>query len=275
MAIFMDRHDLTGVTAEEIADAHRKDLEIQDRYGVKFLTYWFDEQRGTTFCLVEAPDKHTAQCVHREAHGHVAGEIVEVALSAVEAFLGRIQDPEPPIGHSLANPDSGHRAIMFTDIVDSTKITARLGDRVATEMIRAHDSIVRRGLTASGGREVKHTGDGIMASFIATAAAVDCAITVQQGFARYNRGNAEPIHIRIGLDCGEPVEDSNDLFGSTVQLAARLCSAASRDQILVSENIYRECGRQNILQPLKPRRLKGFSQAVQSFQCAWSATAPG
>ena len=275
MAIFMDRHDLTGVTAEEIADAHRKDLEIQDRYGVKFLTYWFDEQRGTTFCLVEAPDKHTAQCVHREAHGHVAGEIVEVALSAVEAFLGRIQDPEPPIGHSLANPDSGHRAIMFTDIVDSTKITARLGDRVATEMIRAHDSIVRRGLTASGGREVKHTGDGIMASFIATAAAVDCAITVQQGFARYNRGNAEPIHIRIGLDCGEPVEDSNDLFGSTVQLAARLCSAASRDQILVSENIYRECGCQNILQPLKPRRLKGFSQAVQSFQCAWSATAPG
>jgi len=275
MAIFMDRHDLTGVTAEEIADAHRKDLEIQDRYGVKFLTYWFDEQRGTTFCLVEAPDKHTAQCVHREAHGHVAGEIVEVALSAVEAFLGRIQDPEPPIGHSLANPDSGHRAIMFTDIVDSTKITARLGDRVATEMIRAHDSIVRRSLTASGGREVKHTGDGIMASFIATAAAVDCAITVQQGFARYNRGNAEPIHIRIGLDCGEPVEDSNDLFGSTVQLAARLCSAASRDQILVSENIYRECGCQNILQPLKPRRLKGFSQAVQSFQCAWSATAPG
>ena len=275
MAIFMDRHDLTGVTAEEIADAHRKDLEIQDRYGVKFLTYWFDEQRGTTFCLVEAPDKHTAQCVHSEAHGHVAGEIVEVALSAVEAFLGRIQDPEPPIGHSLANPDSGHRAIMFTDIVDSTKITARLGDRVATEMIRAHDSIVRRGLNASGGREVKHTGDGIMASFIATAAAVDCAITVQQGFARYNRGNAEPIHIRIGLDCGEPVEDSNDLFGSTVQLAARLCSAASRDQILVSENIYRECGCQNILQPLKPRRLKGFSQAVQSFQCAWSATAPG
>ena len=56
MAIFMDRHDMKGVTAAEIADAHRKDLEIQDQYGVKFLTYWFDEQRGTTFCLVEAPD---------------------------------------------------------------------------------------------------------------------------------------------------------------------------------------------------------------------------
>lgn len=275
MAIFMDRHDMKGVTAAEIADAHRKDLEIQDQYGVKFLTYWFDEERGTTFCLVEAPDKHTAQCVHREAHGHVAGEIVEVALSAVEAFLGRIQDPEPPLGHSQANPDAGHRAIMFTDIVGSTRMTERLGDRVATEMVRAHDSIVRRCLNASGGREVKHTGDGIMASFASSAEAVDCAIAVQQGFARYNRGNAEPLHIRIGLDCGEPVEDSNDLFGSTVQLAARLCSAASSDQILVSGNIHRECGCQDILEPRKPRRLKGFSQAVQSFQCVWSETGTG
>lgn len=271
MAIFLDRHDMTGVTAAEIADAHRKDLEIQDQYGVKFLTYWFDQQRGTTFCLVDAPDKHTAQCVHREAHGHMAGEIVEVALSAVEAFLGRIQDPEPPSGQMHASPDSGHRAIMFTDIVGSTRMTERLGDRMATEMVRAHDSIVRRCLNATGGREVKHTGDGIMASFAATTDAVDCAITVQQGFARYNRGNAEPLHIRIGLDCGEPVEDSNDLFGSTVQLAARLCSAASSDQILVSANIHRECGRRDIFEPLKPRRLKGFSQAVRSFQCVWSA----
>ena len=231
MAIFMDRHDLRGTTAAEIAEAHRKDLEIQDQYGVKFLTYWFDEQPGTTFCLVDAPDKHTAQCVHREAHGYVAGEVVEVALSAVEAFLGRIQDPEPPLGHSHADLDSGHRAIMFTDIVGSTKMTERLGDRVATEMVRAHDFIVRRCLNLSRGREVKHTGDGIMASFASTAEAVDCAIAIQQSFERYNHGNAEPIHIRIGLDCGEPVEDSNDLFGSTVQLAARLCSAASGDQI--------------------------------------------
>ena len=108
MPIFMDRHDLTGTTAAEIAEAHRRDLAIQDRYGVKFLTYWFDEQRGTTFCLVEAPDKETAQCVHREAHGFVAGEVVEVALSAVEAFLGRIHDAEPPFGRFACR--SGFRA---------------------------------------------------------------------------------------------------------------------------------------------------------------------
>ena len=126
------------------------------------------------------PDRETAQCVHREAHGHVAGEVVEVALSAVEAFLGRIHDPQPPSGHSAADVNSGHRAIMFTDIVGSTKMTERLGDRVATEMVRARDSIVRRCLNVSRGREVKHTGDGIMASFASTAEAIDCAVAIQR-----------------------------------------------------------------------------------------------
>jgi class 3 adenylate cyclase len=271
MPIFMDRHDLKGTTAEELAIAHQKDVAVQDRYGVKFLTYWFDPQRGTTFCLVDAPDKETAQCVHREAHGFVAGEIVEVALSAVEAFLGRIQDPEPQAGQGSPELDPGHRAIMFTDIVGSTKMTARLGDRMATELVRAHDSIVRRCLSRSGGREVKHTGDGIMAAFVSTAQSVDCAIAIQRDFQRYNFGNAEPIHIRIGLDSGEPVEDCNDLFGATVQRAARLCSSASVDRILVSENIYREYGGGGIFVQVEPRGLKGFSHPVLAFDCAWSS----
>jgi class 3 adenylate cyclase len=269
--IFMDRHDMTEVTAADAADAHRKDIEIQDQYGVKFLTYWFDQPRGTIFCLVDAPDKETAQCVHREAHGHIAGEVVEVALSAVEAFLGRIQDPEPSSGQTHDSMDSGYRAIMFTDIVGSTRMTTRLGDRLATEMVRAHDSIVRRCLSDAGGREVKHTGDGIMASFPSTEKAVDCAIAVQQGFHRYNHGNSEPLHVRIGLDCGEPVEDSNDLFGSTVQLAARLCSAASSDRILVSENIRRQLDGSRGFVQTKAKRLKGFAHPVPAFECSWIA----
>ena len=273
MPIFMDRHDLKGTTAEELAIAHQKDVAVQDRYGVKFLTYWFDPQRGTTFCLVDAPDKETAQCVHREAHGFVAGEIVEVALSAVEAFLGRIQDPEPQAGQGSPELDPGHRAIMFTDIVNSTMMTTRLGDRMAIELVRAHDSLVRRRLNEFNGREVKHLGDGIMASFAATSDAVECASAIQQDFDRYNHGNSEPIHVRIGMDCGEPVEDSNDLFGTTVQLAARLCAAASSDQILVSENISREHGSPGRFVNMKLLQLKGFSGQLPAFECAWSVGA--
>jgi hypothetical protein len=95
------------------------DLAIQDRYGVKFLTYWFDEARGTAFCLIQSPDKETADRVHREAHGDVAHAMVEVELSAVEAFLGRIGDPRPPAPGRPAEIDPGLRAVMFTDIVGS------------------------------------------------------------------------------------------------------------------------------------------------------------
>lgn len=268
MPIFIDRHYLPGATAADLAEAHLKDLAVQDKYGVKFLTYWFDNRRGTTFCLMDAPNAETAQCVHREAHGFVASEVVEVALSTVEAFLGRIQDPEPA-GLHATEMDAGHRAVLFTDIVGSTEMTSRLGDRMAAELIRAHDAIVRRCLVRSNGREVKHTGDGIMAAFASATSAVDCAMDVLREFQRFNAENAEPIHLRIGLDCGEPVEDSNDLFGVTVNTAARLCAAAHSDEILVSENIYREYGEASVFKRGSRHRLKGFSEPVLAYQCNW------
>jgi class 3 adenylate cyclase len=271
MPIFMDRHDVWETTAADVAEAHRKDLEVQDRYGVKFLTYWFDQSRGTIFCLVDAPDKEAAQTVHREAHGHIAGEVMEVPLAAVEAFLGRIQDPAPqPSQQPGSHLDSGHRAILFTDIVGSTEMTARLGDRRATELIRAHDSIVHRCLAACAGREVKHTGDGIMASLPDSARGIDCAIRIQREFQRYNREGREPIHVRIGLDSGEPVEDSNDLFGTTVQLAARLCAEAAADQILVSDTVRREHGSGALFKAAEQRQLKGFAAPVGVVECVWA-----
>ena len=79
MALYLDVHKhIPGLTAKAIAVAHAKDLEIQGKYGVKFLKYWFDEGGGKAFCLVEAPSKEAAVAVHREAHGLVADEITEV-----------------------------------------------------------------------------------------------------------------------------------------------------------------------------------------------------
>ena len=146
MPIFLDRHDLSGLTAADIAEAHRKDLEVQGRYGVRFLTYWFDETRGTGFCLIDAPDIETAMRVHDEAHGDVAKDVIEVDLSAVQAFLGRVSDPEPTAETNKVAIDSALRAIMFTDIVGSTSMTGRLGDARSVEMVRAHDAMVRRAL---------------------------------------------------------------------------------------------------------------------------------
>ncbi len=79
MPLFMDvHHKVEGLTAEAVAGAHQKDLETQGRYGVDYLKYWFDEDSGKVFCLVDAPDADTATRVHREAHGLEADELVPV-----------------------------------------------------------------------------------------------------------------------------------------------------------------------------------------------------
>jgi hypothetical protein len=79
MALFMDVHNhVEGLTAEAVAGAHQRDLEVQTRYGVDYKQYWYDEDSGRVFCLVEAPDADAAAAVHREAHGLVADDIIPV-----------------------------------------------------------------------------------------------------------------------------------------------------------------------------------------------------
>jgi class 3 adenylate cyclase len=269
MPIFLDRHDLSGLTAADIAEAHRKDLEVQGKYGVRFLTYWFDEARGTGFCLIDAPNIETAMRVHDEAHGDVARDVIEVDLSAVQAFLGRVSDPEPSGGSNMVKFDSALRAIMFTDIVGSTSMTERLGDARSVEMVRAHDALVRRALKDTNGRVVKHTGDGIMASFDDAAASVQCARAIQQAFEAFNLASKEKLQVRIGIDVGEPIADSDDLFGATVQLAARLCQLAEPDAILVSSAVQDRIEDRSQIASVGPRHLKGFPSSVDVYRVEW------
>jgi hypothetical protein len=79
MPLYMDIHQhVPGLTKQAVSGAHQRDLEVQEKYGVKYLKYWYDEGSGKVFCLVNAPDKETASAVHREAHGLIADEIIEV-----------------------------------------------------------------------------------------------------------------------------------------------------------------------------------------------------
>jgi hypothetical protein len=83
MPLFMDVHDkVEGLTAQAVANAHQRDLEVEEKYGVRYLRYWFDETSGKVFCLVNAPDAASAEAVHREAHGLVADQITQVQEGA-------------------------------------------------------------------------------------------------------------------------------------------------------------------------------------------------
>ena len=271
MPIYMDRHNTVDATREVIAAAHEKDLAIQGKYGVRFITYWVDEVRSNVFCLVEAPNKDTLQKAHDEAHGGVANEIIEVDPAVVEAFLGRVTDP-PPIGSgSPAQLDSASRAIMFTDLQDSTAMTTRLGEAKAMELLHIHNSLTRTALREHTGREVKHLGDGIMASFASIDQSLECAIAIQRAFASYNAEHAgAPLHLRIGLSVGEPVEDDNDLFGRTVQLASRVCTHAKPDQILATEDVIAQsAGKTSLFLSRGPISPKGFDQEIQVYEVRW------
>src|SRR5687768_8240745 len=191
MPVYMDRHYIEGATRHAIADAHQKDLALQDRYHVKFLTYWFDETRSTAFCLIEAPNREIIERAHNEAHGSVPNEVLEIDPAVVDAFLGRIKDPPPRERSGEIVRDAGFRGIMFTDLKDSTLMTTLYGDSKALHLLHVHNAIARNSLNQHGGREVKHTGDGIMASFASIPNAVQCAITIQKAFAAYNDDHAD------------------------------------------------------------------------------------
>jgi class 3 adenylate cyclase len=273
MPMYMDRHYVEGATRHAVADAHQKDLALQDKYNVKFLTYWFDEMRCTAFCLIEAPNRDTIARAHDDAHGLVPNEIIEVDPAVVDAFLGRIKDPPAtsPEKSEGTRVDPGFRAIMFTDLKDSTRMTTLYGDAKALHLLHVHNALTRNSLNAHRGREIKHTGDGIMASFASVPDAVECAIAIQKAFAAYNQEHAEaPLYLRIGLSAGEPIEEHGDLFGKAVQLAARLCAHAEPAQILIDQVVLDQwSGKQSPFADLGEVTPKGFDHAVRVYEVQW------
>ena len=271
----MDIHEVPGgVSAEDVAKAHAQDVKIEDKYGVHYHKYWVNEKAGKIFCLCHAPDAEAAVEVHRQAHGMVADKIIEIQPELAEGFLGGVEVNNAGaalVPGATNERDPGIRTVLFTDIAESTTLTQALGDEAALAMLGVHDTIVRDALSASGGREVKHTGDGIMASFISAAGAVRCAIEIQRQLDKRSQENPDrPLKVRVGAAVGEPVEQQNDLFGSTVQLAARLCAHAQPEQILVSNAIAELCiGKGLSFEDVGEVTLKGFNSPVRAHAAAW------
>lgn len=275
MPLFMDIHkSLPGATVDDVVNAHEADLSVQDRYGTRYITYWFNEDVGRVFCLVEAPSMDAAVKVHEEAHGILADDIIEVHGEAVDAMLN-IRHDQLPNGQThpeTGSPDGGFRTIMFTDLEGSTERNEALGDQAMMTLITRHNAIIRECLHVHGGREVKHTGDGMMASFVSVSHAVECSIAIQRAFAEHNRNDPDgAMYVRIGLSAGEPIENDNDLFGSTVNLAKRVCDAGEPGKILTTNVVRELClGKRYTFEPIGVRDMKGFSEPIPVFAVLWA-----
>ena len=271
MPLYMDVHEGLGdATADDVAEAHRHDLSIQDQFGVRFLSYWFSDPEGKAFCLVDAPDIPSMKACHKAAHGLMPHDVIEVEAPTLAQFMGRTETDQNDRATVDGNPDSALRAIMFTDIEGSTAISTSQGDRAAIELMHRHNSIVRDALERSGGREIKHTGDGVFASFTSVLRAVEASIAIQRGTVEM-MSEGPRLAVKIGLTVGEPVEDSDDLFGASVNLAARICAHAAGGQTLTSGTVRDlAIGKGISFNPQGAIGLKGFPEPVPLFEVAWA-----
>jgi class 3 adenylate cyclase len=204
------------------------------------------------------------------AHVLLDPEALRESENAVIAFL--LEDVKSPLPRRKAASQRSHVpvTILFTDMEASTATTQRLGDDRAQQLVRAHNTVVRDALGAHDGSQVKHTGDGIMASFASATQAVECAITIQRALASRAEEEGEPIRVRIGLNSGEPVSEDDDLFGTAVQLAARVCARAEPGQILAS-NVVREltAGKGLLFADIGDVALRGFEDPVRLYEVRW------
>jgi AraC-like DNA-binding protein len=234
MPIYMDRHDIRGVTAEQVAAIHQHDLRIEHKYGCRALTYWFDEKRGTAFCLIEAPEKISVEAMHREAHGQVPNWIIEVENRLVEIFLGRIDDPATNLLPAPTDfpvfEDPAFRIIMALQIKNTARVIAAMGLQNALEHFKKFHAIVHESIRKHNGRKTDYFENKTIASFTSPAEAVNCAIILAGKIKEFNKHTEEePVQTALGLAAGEPVTSSNSLFGETIQLARRLCLANDED----------------------------------------------
>ena len=190
-------------------------------------------------------------------------------LGVTEA-VDKWNDPEPAGGTNAKE----FVAIVFTDIVGSTAMTQERGDDAAQLVVREHNSIVRDALALHGGREIKHTGDGIMATFPGVVAAIEGSIAIQQACQRANSANPDlGLGICIGINAGEPIHEDNDIFGTPVQMAARVLSKAEGEEICVSTIVRDTCSGKGFTFTKKgDYDLKGFDEPVPIYLTTWKGS---
>ncbi len=279
MPIYMDRHDLPGITAKDVAAAHQADLRVQDTFGCKGLTYWFDKEKEIAFCLVEAPDSAAVNAMHEAAHGMMPYKIIEVDGRLVESFLGRIEDP-PPSEAGTDTPvilnDPAFRAILATGLKYSEVL--QLGVKRGIDPIIIHKEHIRKVIKQYGGREADHREDCFLASFTSVSQAMLCAMEIQMNSLEFNSTSISKIlPVQMGLSAGVPVSDSNEFFGQTIQLARQLCELSGRGQLTVSSEVWEQCRKDGFelienhefISPLSPPEEIFVRQLMDLLETSW------
>ena len=240
MPIFMDRHNIAGITAEHVAEAHQIDLKVQDQYNCKVLTYWFDEKSGVAFCLVDAPTKEAVVEMHNNAHGLVPNQIIKVESNLVRLFLGRITDPQNSNDLNSVVPtinETGFRTILNVEIKNLVMLITKNKKDDFKRILSLCNNVIQNAFEQYNGNETKAVLEGHMASFVSVTDFCNCALNILNEFNLFNKSSKNKIYPVIGLCTGAPVTEKKDLFGKTIQMVQRLCEVAKEGQIWISTSV--------------------------------------
>lgn len=234
MPIYMDRHDVSeSVTAEHVAQLHQADLKIQDQFGCRGLTYWFDDKRKTAFCLIEAPDAETLEKMHAQAHGQIPHSIIEVDAGIVESFLGRIEDPEKAKDSTSTLNIINDPAFRIIMVIESQKPTAGFKEAPGfTDLSSVLNNIINERLFSIDGTVVSKTANQLLVSFKSVTRAVNAACDIQLKCRKIEGMGGS---LKIAMSAGIPVTGKKSFFEDSVNLANRMCVLIHADITLSAD----------------------------------------
>ena len=273
----MDRHEVSEeVTAEHVALLHQEDLKIEHKFNCKGLTYWFDGNRKTAFCLVEAPNKAAIQKMHNQAHGELPNKIIEVDENLVESFLGRMEDPKNKSNNTLnIIDDPAFRIIM---VIESNNYLYRLESNQFGLFAQKFHNSVSKSIKKFKGNIVKSDNNNYLVSFKSVSNAVACSLKILCNI-KYTTPKFDLAYrnVNIALTSGIPVTENENMFEDAIILATRMCEVVKNKLVISREvkELYQSENRNviidsKLIKVLNFKEEKFLTQLMESIKKTWN-----
>lgn len=251
MPLYMDIHFVGEISVEDTKKAHLADLEVQKKYGVTYHQYWFNEEAGTVYCLMEGPDRESCAATHLEANGFSACQIVEVEGGMYDLFMGKSQKLDHGlVMHENGKPDPGNRFIFALDIIAKTT-SANSIDFNQLKLPRGPKIKALQMIDECDGYEVRTGGfDCIVAVFETPEKVLKCAYDIQNEFLKYGKGldsDNDHLAFNMGISVGQPLTEKEGFFEKAIKMSQRMCLIAGDKEILTSKLFEELCDSNEVI----------------------------
>ncbi|PWN07199.1 nickel-binding protein [Rhodohalobacter mucosus] len=238
MPLYMDCHDTPGIKIQEAEKAHLKDLAVQEKFDVKYLAYWVNEESGKVFCLMKAPNKEAIRKTHLLANGIETCNIVEVEGGLYSAFMGKdLRDKNDLVIDENGTPDGGYRFILNLDIIAVTRLSGFI-DFDELKLPRKPLEAAERLILKNNGNVINQLSyDRVIAVFKTPESCLLCAKEIQEEFLSHQNQyppNEWNFRFTMGLCIGEPVTSMDDrIFQKALNQSMWYCKIAENGKIVL------------------------------------------